>query len=262
MQVYNTLNLLTARPQADELAAVPHHLYGYKTPGSDYSTGHWVDDVKQILADIVERGKLPIFVGGTGLYFQALNGGLSPIPDIPHAIRGKWRNRLDCEGIEALYDELVRLDPELAQKLKPADRQRITRALEVVDATGQSIVHFQHEKGDVIIDPDRAKKIILLPERSLLHARIATRFQTMMDQGALEEVKALLAQNVDKNHTSMKAIGVQQITAFLNNELSFDAAIERAIVATRQYAKRQSTWFRNQLDDSWIRITQLANEDT
>lgn len=257
MQVYDILNILSARPQEDELAQAPHHLYGHIEPGADYSTGYWIKDVQKILKDVRARGKLPIFVGGTGLYFQALNGGLSPIPDIPTDIRNKWRDKLETEGIEPLHLELKSLDPKMAAKLKPADRQRITRALEVFETTGQSISHFQARMSDPIINPKQAKKIILMPERAILHKRIAARFGKMMELGALNEVKALMQANVDPHHTSMKAIGVRELSAHLSGQIGINAAIERAIIATRQYAKRQSTWFRNQLDESWEHLEKV-----
>lgn len=254
MQVYDILDVITARPSKDELASIPHHLYGHIQPGTEYSTGHWYDDVSSVISDIRSRGKIPVFVGGTGLYFKALNGGLSKMPQIPDDIRTKWRRKLEEEGISVLYNELVRRDPELASEFKPSDRQRISRALEIYDATGQSIRHFQDATGSPLIDTDRSKKIILMPERPILHERIKLRFHKMMDEGAIDEVKNILAAEVDPNHTSMKAIGVREIKRYLENEISLDEAIELAIIATRQYAKRQSTWFRNQLGSDWTLI--------
>lgn len=257
MQIYKILDVLTARPSADELKSAPHHLYGYINPGDEYSTGHWIGDVKKTLTDIKGRGKLPIFVGGTGLYFKALNGGLSNIPATPPEIREKWRNRLEAEGIETLYEELKDCDPEYADQLKSADRQRITRALEVFDATGKSIRYFHQNTGTALVDTARSQRIILLPERPILHERIANRFNNMFSSGALEEVKQLLAKNIDENHTSMKAIGVRELTTYIKGHAAQNEAIEKSIIATRQYAKRQSTWFRNQLDESWKRITNI-----
>lgn len=257
MQIYKILDVLTARPSVSELKSAPHHLYGHVNPGDEYSTGHWIKDVQKIQADIQRRGKLPIFVGGTGLYFKALNGGLSNIPSIPTEVRDKWRGKLETDGIETLYSELKRLDPESAQNLKPADKQRITRALEVYDATGKSIRHYYQNTGPTLVDTSTSKKIILLPDRPTLHERIENRFTKMFANGALQEVEHLLTLGIDTNHTSMKAIGVRELSAYIKGLMTQDEAIERSIIATRQYAKRQSTWFRNQLDSDWLRITNI-----
>lgn len=257
MQIYKVLDVLTARPTRQELESAPHHLYGYIDPGDEYSTGHWISDVEKALADIQGRGKLPIFVGGTGLYFKALNGGLSNIPITPADIRDKWRTRLEKDGIDVLYEELKKCDPESADNLKPADRQRITRALEVFEATGKSIRCHHQNTGTALVDTASSKKIILLPERPILHERIANRFKKMFSSSALEEVERLIALGIDETHTSMKAIGVRELTTYIKGHATQDEAIERSIIATRQYAKRQSTWFRNQLDDSWTRITNI-----
>lgn len=257
MQVYDILDVITARPSKDELSSVPHHLYGHIQPGTEYSTGHWYDEVAKVIEDVTSRGKIPVFVGGTGLYFKALNGGLSKMPQIPDEIRNKWRQKLENDGIAVLYQTLKELNPQLAEELKPNDKQRISRALEVFDATGKSIREFQHESGAPLIDTEHSKKIILMPDRPLLHERIKLRFHKMMDEGAIDEVKNILAAEVDPNHTSMKAIGVREIQRYLNNEISLEDAIELAIIATRQYAKRQSTWFRNQLGLDWAIISKL-----
>jgi tRNA dimethylallyltransferase len=257
MQIYDTLDVITARPSADELSSVPHHLYGHIQPGTEYSTGHWYDEVRKTISNITSRAKIPVFVGGTGLYFKALNGGLSKIPPIPDDIRSKWRQKLEQEGISVLYDELRKQDPELAQELKPNDKQRISRALEVFETTGQSIRKFQHQTGAPLIDTKHSKKIILMPERPILHDRIKTRFHKMMNEGAIDEVKNILAANINPNHTSIKAIGVREISRYLDGDISLDDAIELSVIATRQYAKRQSTWFRNQLGADWTIVSNL-----
>lgn len=255
MQVYDILDVITARPSKEELEAVPHHLYGHISPGSEYSTGHWINDVKPILADIQSRGKIPIFVGGTGLYFKALNGGLSNIPPIPTHIRDKWRSQLEVVGIEELHHELSRLDPDIAKELSSNDKQRITRALEVFETTGKSIRDFQQTEGTALIKAELSKKIILLPERAILRERIATRFHKMVELGAIEEVQNILKANISSSHTSMKAIGVREISSYLKGDISLDEAVELSVIASRQYAKRQSTWFRNQLSSEWTIIS-------
>lgn len=253
MQVYGVLNRLTARPDARDLERIPHHLYGHVPPGTAYSTGIWVEQATRAIAGIQSRGALPVVVGGTGLYFRALTGGLSGMPPIPDPLRTELRARLEIAGIETLYAELARRDPGMAARLRPADRQRILRALEVVQATGRSISDFQGRGGPAIIDPSSARCIVLEPPRALLHARINARFGQMVEEGALEEVKRLIAMDIPPQHPAMKAIGVSQITDFLAGRQSLDQAMELARIATRQYAKRQMTWFRNQLDEQWVR---------
>jgi tRNA dimethylallyltransferase len=254
MQVYDVLRVVTARPSEEEMAGIPHHLYGHVPPGDDYSTGRWLDDVAAAVAEIKARRKLPVVVGGTGLYFRALTGGLSDIPPVPEAVRAHWRRRLEEIGVEALHAELARRDPDMAARLKPGDRQRILRAVEVHDATGVSISRFQTGGGRVVVPAERAVRLVLMPDRALLHARIEARFRSMLDEGAIEEVKSLLSMNIPPAKPAMKAIGVREIAALLDGRLDREGVIERAAAATRQYAKRQSTWMRNQLDTGWRRL--------
>ncbi|MDI6835851.1 MAG: tRNA (adenosine(37)-N6)-dimethylallyltransferase MiaA [Rhizobiaceae bacterium] len=254
MQVYDTLRLLTARPSDEEMEGIPHHLYGHVPAGAAYSTGDWLREVSELLARLKVEGTPPVIVGGTGLYFKALTGGLSNMPQIPAEIRENLRNRLAEEGPVALHALLERNDPATAAKLNPQDGQRILRALEVVEATGRSISEFQGKAGPVIVDPARARKLIVLPERDVLYSRIDRRFSTMLESGAVEEVEALLALDLLPEMPVMKAIGVSQIAAMLKGEMSREDVIEKASAATRQYAKRQMTWFRNQMDESWERM--------
>ncbi len=254
MQVYDTLRVLTARPSEEEMEGVAHHLYGHVPAGQGYSTGAWLREVTALLPLIRAAGKLPVFVGGTGLYFKALTGGLSEMPVIPDEIRQRLRTRLLEEGPDRLHAELAKADPAVAESLNVQDGQRIVRALEVFEATGQSIAELQGQAGPVIVDPVTARKIIVLPDRAVLHQRINGRFEKMLEQGAEEEVKALLALNLPAEMPVMKAIGVSQIAAILRGEMSRDEVIERGAAATRQYAKRQMTWFRNQMDESWERL--------
>lgn len=254
MQVYGVLDRLTARPDAQDLAEVPHHLYGHVPPDKTYSTGIWLDQATQAIAAIRARGALPVIVGGTGLYFRALTGGLSEMPAIPDPVRTELRARLETEGVEALHAELAALDPVMGERLGPADRQRILRALEVVRATGRSIVEFQGRGGTRVVDPLSARCMVLEPERPVLHARINQRFGRMVDEGAIEEVRQLIALDIPPQHPAMKAIGVSQIADYLAGRHSLERAVELASTATRQYAKRQMTWFRNQLGEEWQRL--------
>ncbi|MBY3379551.1 tRNA (adenosine(37)-N6)-dimethylallyltransferase MiaA [Rhizobium laguerreae] len=255
MQVYDTLRVLTARPSEEEMQGVPHHLYGHVPADAAYSTGAWLRDVTALLPTLRAAGRLPVFVGGTGLYFKALTGGLSDMPEVPEALREKLRARLVEEGPDGLYAELAEADPAMAASLNRQDGQRIVRALEVIKATGRSIVDFQGRSGPVVIDADEARKIAVLPDRAVLHQRINGRFEKMLQQGAEDEVRALLALDLPAEAPVMKAIGVSQIAAMVRGEMTRDEVLEKGAAATRQYAKRQMTWFRNQMDDSWERLT-------
>jgi tRNA dimethylallyltransferase len=255
MQVYDTLRVLAARPSEEEMQGVPHHLYGHVPAGAAYSTGAWLRDVSALLPALRAAGRLPVFVGGTGLYFKALTGGLSDMPEIPEALREELRSRLLEEGPDGLHAELADADPAMAASLNRQDGQRIVRALEVVKATGRSIADFQGRSGPVVIDADHARKIVVLPDRAVLHARINGRFEKMLQQGAEDEVRALLALGLPAEEPVMKAIGVSQIAAMLKGEMTRDEVLEKGAAATRQYAKRQMTWFRNQMDESWERLT-------
>ena len=253
MQVYPVLRVLTARPDDDELAQAPHHLYGHAAIEKPYSVARWIADVEGVLVDLKNRDKVPIFVGGTGLYFRALLEGLSPVPDIPEHIRNDVRASLIEEGSEALHLKLQQLDHEAAARLAPGDSHRIARALEVVLATGNplSVHHAQDDGLGGILSGIASEKVILLPGKPILHERIHQRADLMMKFGAVEEVEKLLSLNLPSEATVLKAIGVKQISSFLEGNISFPQVLELLKTATRQYAKRQSTWFRNQFDDSW-----------
>jgi tRNA dimethylallyltransferase len=255
MQVYSVLNLLTARPSERELAAAPHLLYGHVHPSSPWSTGAWLRDVETLMRRGTFADRTAVFVGGTGLYFHALLGGLAQMPDIPAHLRERWRYRLAEEGASTLHVLLLREDPETAARLAPSDGQRIVRALEVLEATGRSIRSWQAGRGRQLVDPDSATKLAIEPDRQELGQRIDRRFDRMMAEGAMEEVRELLGLGLDPLTPAMKAIGVRELGAAVRGELTLDEAIRRAKVATRQYAKRQTTWFRHQLGPGWTRIS-------
>lgn len=254
MQVYGVLDVLTARPSVEDLGRVRHFLYGHVSPAKAYSTGSWLRDVARLADSGLFEEKPPIFVGGTGLYFRALAEGISAMPDIPAQIRDRWRWRLNEEGAPRLHRLLMRVDSEMAMRLKASDGQRIVRALEVLEASGRSILKWQADRGHPMIDPATARFIVIEPDRELLIRRIDTRFDKMIEVGALDEVKAITAMRLAPELPAMKAIGVRELAAAIAGEMSFDEAIERAKIATRQYAKRQSTWFRNQFGPEWRRI--------
>ncbi|MCD1635239.1 tRNA (adenosine(37)-N6)-dimethylallyltransferase MiaA [Martelella mediterranea] len=254
MQVYDTLRVLTARPSVDDMQGIPHYLYGHVPAGDEYSTGAWLRDMEALLKQFAGEGRMPVIVGGTGLYFKALTEGLAAMPPVPADIRARWRQALAEEGAVALHSRLAECDPAMAARLQPSDGQRIVRALEVFEACGRSIADFQAENPPPLIDAANADKIVVLPERSVLHDRINRRFETMLEAGAVEEIEALLALGLDPAAPVMRAIGVKEIAAMLSGAISRDEVIEKASAATRQYAKRQMTWFRNQMGPEWKRL--------
>eukprot|EP00873_Tetraselmis_striata_P021543 jgi/Tetstr1/441807/TSEL_030024.t1 len=252
MQVYADLDVLTARPGADDLARADHRLYGHIDAADAYSVARWLGDVETTLASATADGHPVILVGGTGLYFRALTKGLSSVPPIDEAVR----TRLRAMAAEAPGDELHRLlrarDPDMADRLEPGDTQRITRALEVVESTGRSLLHWQGQTGTPLIARS-ASRLVLAPPRRWLHARIAARFDTMIAQGAISEARRLAARGLSPALPAMKAIGVRELANLPDMDAGLAAAVERCVAQTRQYAKRQETFFRGQLGD-WPRL--------
>lgn len=255
MQVYSVLEVITARPGPMERAAAPHLLYGHVDPREPYSTGDWLRDVQRLAGNGSVAGKRIIFVGGTGLYFRALLGGLSAMPQIPGAVREEWRRQLSDIGPQGLHDLLRERDPDAAARIGASDGQRILRALEVLESSGRSILSWQGQFAAPTVDPSTALKIVIEPEREMLRKRIDERFDRMIEEGALEEVKRLMALTPDPSRPAAKAIGVRELQDFLAGRTSLDKAVERAKAASRQYAKRQMTWFRHQLGPDWQRKT-------
>lgn len=250
MQVYAELRVLTARPTPAEEAVLPHFLYGHRRGDQPSSAAAWAEEARAVIEENWAMDRTPVVVGGTGLYFRTLIEGLAPVPEIPDAVRQSVRDRLTEEGPEALHQELRVLDPELAARLAPGDSQRIARALEVAEATKRPLSEWQRlpptgglgGRADVEITA-----LALIPPRDLLHERCDRRLEIMVrEEGALDEVKALLTHGYDPALPVMKALGVPEFAAHLRGELDLDEAIFRAQAATRQYAKRQCTWFRNQ----------------
>ena len=251
MQVYRDLRVITARPTADDEARAPHKLYGFVDAAENYSVGRWYRDVEDALKEIGKQGRVPILVGGTGLYFKALTSGLAAVPPIPADIRAGVRGRLQHEGAPALHAELMRLDPATAQRVTANDRSRISRALEVVLATGRALSDWHREGLPPLIDPARAVKVFITCERKELVRRIEVRFDAMIKSTALDEVRRLAERRLDPALPAMKAHGVPWLIRHLNGEISREEAIAGAVMDTRRYAKRQLTWFRNQMND-WI----------
>ena len=254
MQVYRDLRIITARPTLEEEALVPHRLYGHVDASVNYSAGAWVADAGTMLAEARAQNRLAVLVGGTGLYFKALTRGLSAVPPIPPEIRDDVRARLERDGVEALHAQLAHRDPTSAQRLKPRDRTRIARALEVVEATGRSLTDWHREGLPALLPPGQFRALFLAPEREALYARIDARFDAMLGAGALEEVAALAARKLDLLLPAMKAHGVPALIRRVQGEITLEEAATIGRADTRHYAKRQFTWFRHQLPEfEWVK---------
>jgi tRNA dimethylallyltransferase len=254
MQVYRDLRVITARPTPAEQARVPHRLYGHVDAAVNFSAGSWVADAALVLAEVRAQNRLPIFTGGSGLYFKALTHGLSAVPPIPAEIREAVRARLERDGVEALHAELTRRDPVSAERLKPRDRIRIARALEVVEATGRSLTDWHRDGLPPLLPQGQFSALFLSPDRDQLYARIDSRYEAMLSAGALEEVAALAARRLDPLLPAMKAHGVPALIRHLKGEISLQQAAVIGRADTRHYAKRQFTWFRHQLPEfEWVR---------
>jgi tRNA dimethylallyltransferase len=254
MQVYRDLRVLTARPTPEEEAAAPHRLYGHVDAAINFSAGAFLTDAAKALEEARAQRRVPIFVGGTGLYFKALTRGLSAVPQVPPDIREGVRARLERDGVEALHAELAKRDPASAERLKPRDRTRVARALEVVEATGRSLSDWHREGLPPILPPGAFTALFLAPERDALYARIDARFDAMLKSGALEEVAALAARKLDPLLPAMKAHGMPTLIRHLRGELTLEEAATIGRADTRHYAKRQFTWFRHQLPEfEWIK---------
>jgi tRNA dimethylallyltransferase len=257
MQVYRDLRVLTARPSEAEEGRAPHRLYGHVEGGVNYSAGEYVREAAQVLAGLQQEGTLPIVVGGTGLYFKALIDGLSRVPVVPSEVRAAVREAAAGRDTPALHAELTRRDPATAAGLKPTDRQRILRALEVLAATGQPLVSFHGNREPGPLAGVTTLRVFLSPDRAVLRGRIDARLDAMMTAGALDEVRALAARRLDPQLPVMRAYGVPPLMRHIAGEIGFDEAVAEAKAGTRHYAKRQLTWFRHQMPD-W---TWIASED-
>jgi tRNA dimethylallyltransferase len=253
MQVYRDLRVLTARPTLEEEAKAPHRLYGHVDGAVNHSVGHYLRDAGAALAEARAAGLLPIFAGGTGLYFKALLEGLSEIPPVPAAIRERVRAAAEGRASDELHAALGARDPDTAARLRLNDRLRVLRALEVLDATGQPLVAFRGRKSPGPLANVPTVRIFLAPAREPLRRRIDARFLAMMEQGALEEARALAARRLDPMLPVMRAHGVPGLMAHLRGEASLEEAIARGQADTRRYAKRQFTWFRHQMPGwTWV----------
>ena len=256
MQIYDEMSILSARPSDAEMGGIEHRLYGYVSPAERYSVGRWLDDAVAAIKEAQARGQCPILVGGTGLYFKALLEGLNRVPDVSGKVRAFWVGELERLGSpEALYDILRARDPDMAASLKPADGQRILRALEILDETGKSLLDWQ--RGEALRhDPaiaTGAVRLVLCPARELVYQKIEDRFDQMVALGGVAEAVHLAGLGLAPDLPAMKAIGVAYLAAYDRGEMDYEEAIRLCKRDTRRYAKRQMTWIRNQMAD-WPRF--------
>jgi tRNA dimethylallyltransferase len=256
-QIYRDLRVLSAAPTDDELSRAEHRLYGVQDGALPCSAAEWAAMARTEIADIYARGRVPILVGGTGLYLRTLLDGIAPVP----AIDPEVRERVRTAPIEENRAKLASLDAESAARLKPADTARINRALEVILSTGRTLVEWQKQREGGIVEQVELRPIILLPPRKWLYARCDERFSHMIDQGAVAEVEALLARKLNPNLPVMRAIGVPELSAYLLGKTSLDEAIAAGQQATRRYAKRQYTWFAHQPPADWPRFQETLDVD-
>ena len=251
LQVYDGLRLITARPSDEDMEKAQHRLYGTVGPDKRFSTGDWARAAAGVIAEA--DGVQLIFVGGTGLYFEALTNGFADVPEVsPDAVG--WAEA-EVVGLdrEARGRLIADRDPVIAARLKAPDPQRVVRALAVLKSTGRSLATFQDTPQRPLLEGWSLERLVLNPEREVLRQRIATRFTAMLEQGAIEEVEAFLARDLDPTLPAMKAIGVREIGDWLAGTITRDEMIERSVTATRQYAKRQRTWFRGRMADwRWV----------
>jgi len=258
IQLYRDLFILTARPNIEK-EKIKHHCYGILEGDINWSVGNWIDAINEILKEVINRKKVPIVVGGTGFYFKAITDGLSPIPDIDKSIRLKIENELEKNGLEELQKRLAIVDPKASEKINPNDKQRIIRALEVYEGTNKRISEFWLMKREKIINYESIN-FKIDADRKWIYKNCDLRVDYMFENGVIEEVRYLLNKNYSKTSPIMKAIGVDEITLFLNNDITIDRASELIKFKTHQYAKRQITWINNQMI-SWNSInTQYSNK--
>ena len=256
-QLYRDLPILSAAPSEEDRARAEHRLYGIRDGAESCSAAEWAAMAKSEIADVHASGRLPILVGGTGLYLRTLLDGIAPVPSIDAAIRRRVRDR----SVEENYADLAISDPEAAARLNPADTARIGRALEVLLSTGKTLSDWQSQRDGGIAHLITPRPLVLLPPRDWLYERCDARFAAMTETGAIDEVKALLARGLDPALPVMRAIGVREIAAYLSGEIERDELIRRGAQATRNYAKRQYTWFARQPPVEWPRFTNALERE-
>ncbi len=252
MQIYKELKILTARPKLKDIKIVKHHLYGFKSVKDNYSTGNWLRDAKSKIKNIKKKNKIPILVGGTGLYFKALTEGIVKIPEIPFNIRNRVRKKQSKIGQIKFYSELIKLDPLCKSKIDKNDTQRSMRAYEVKIFTNKSLFDWYSETYSDFTHDSFIKLYVDYPREKLLE-KISLRANEMLRDGAINEVKKFYKLRIRKDLSSQKVIGLNEIKEFLDKRLDLNVLKEKISIKTRQYAKRQSTWARGQMSD-WQKI--------
>lgn len=258
MQVYRELRVLSARPTEADEARIPHLLYGEVGAQERYSVGRYQIDAAKALAEAKAQHRLPIFVGGTGLYFAALTEGLADIPSVPADIREAARDKLQALGVAGLHAALAERDPQTASGLRPTDPQRVLRAWEVLEATGRPLSGWQREAGTPVLQGLKLARFVLDLDRFELRERIKMRFLKMLNEGALEEALAL--KGLDPTLPAAKVLGLRELLVFQSGELPREDAVTLAVTATRQFAKRQVTWFRHRMEGwTWVDATTTSN---
>lgn len=253
-QVYRGLDIGSAKPGPEVLAAAPHRLIDICEPTEAYSAARFRDDALREMAEIVARGRVPLLVGGTMLYFRALQAGLAPMPEADPGIRARLEREAEISGWADLHQRLLRVDPEAGARIHPHDSQRIQRALEVFEITGRPLSQWQRASAPLNPLPYRLLKLVRTPrERQVLRERIAHRFQAMLDAGLEDEVRRLWARgDLTPDLPSLRSVGYRQVLNYLLGGSSFEVMIERGVTATRQLAKRQLTWLRSEPDCHWL----------
>ena len=255
-QVYADLRIISARPSPEDEARVPHRLYGWRDSALPCSAAEWAGAAKREIAEARDAGRLPVLAGGTGLYIRTLLDGIAPVPEIDPAVRAAVRSFSVAHNYASLTEE----DPAAAARLRPSDSTRVARALEVVRSTGRPLADWQKERAGGIAGEVDLVPLVLLPPRDWLYARCDRRFEAMMSEEGLEEVRRLLERRLNPMLPAMRAIGVREIAAFLNGELSHEEALTAGRTATRQYAKRQYTWFSRQPPAEWPRFREAMKD--
>ena len=247
MQVYRELRILTARPSAEDEMRAPHALYGFVNGAEAYSAGRYALDAAEAIAKARAAGRVPIIVGGTGLYFKVLLEGLSPVPPVDPQARTYWRTQAAARPAPELHALLGERDPEAAAQIMPTDPQRIVRALEVLESTGRSLAEWQRTPGKPVLRETDATRLVVLPEREAMNQAIAARFAAMLRAGAADEVRSLLGLGLSPDLPAMRALGVASLAAWIGGRLSLEDAAAQATAETRKYAKRQLTWLRSNM---------------
>lgn len=259
MQIYDGLSVLTAGPSPAETAQAPHHLFGVVDAGDGWSVGRWQTVALETLEQISRRGRPAVVVGGTGLYFRALTHGLADVPPVPETARDEAGTRFDAVGETAFREALRTLDPQAEARIESGDRQRLVRAWAVATVTGRALTDWQADTAPPIA-ADAWRGVVLEPDRETLYARCDLRLEKMLDDGALDEVRAMEARGLDPALPALKAVGYRELAGHVRGEISLPDALAAAQMETRRYAKRQLTWFRNQTP-GWRRIDAVTQND-